>query len=62
MATTAATLPPDIARQVIAPESYAEWNDVLDTFDRLREEAPVARVVAEDDSFEPFWLIIVAYL
>ncbi|WP_298306862.1 cytochrome P450 [uncultured Erythrobacter sp.] len=52
-----AILPEDIAREVIAPESYAEWNGVLDTFDRLREEMPVAKVVAEDDVFEPFWLI-----
>lgn len=52
-----AILPEHIARQVIAPESYAEWNGVLDTFDRLREEMPVAKVVAEDDVFEPFWLI-----
>ncbi|KEO88860.1 cytochrome P450 [Erythrobacter longus] len=52
-----AVLPEDIAREVIAPESYAEWNGVLDTFDRLREEMPVAKVIAEDDVFEPFWLI-----
>jgi len=52
-----AILPDDIARTVIAPESYAEWDGLLDTFDRLREEAPVAKVVAEDDVFEPFWLI-----
>ncbi len=51
------TLPYDLARQVIAPESYAEWDGLLDTFDRLRKEAPVAKVVAEDDVFEPFWLI-----
>ncbi|MDJ0641406.1 MAG: cytochrome P450 [Erythrobacter sp.] len=57
MASAAEVLPSDIARQVIAPESYAEWNALLNTFDRLREEAPVAKVVAEDDSFEPFWLI-----
>jgi cytochrome P450 len=52
-----AVLPEDVAREVIAPESYAEWNGVLDTFDRLREEMPVAKVVAHDDVFEPFWLI-----
>ncbi|MEM7779597.1 MAG: cytochrome P450 [Pseudomonadota bacterium] len=52
-----ATLPSDVARQVIAPDSYAEWNGLLDTFDRLREESPVAKVAADDDSFEPFWLI-----
>lgn len=57
MASTPVTLPSDLARKVVAPESYAEWDGLLDTFDRLRKEAPVARVVAEDDVFEPFWLI-----
>ncbi|UAB78575.1 cytochrome P450 [Erythrobacter sp. SCSIO 43205] len=52
-----AILPEDIAREVIAPTSYGEWNGILDTFDTLRETTPVAKVVAEDDSFEPFWLI-----
>ncbi|MEL7197996.1 MAG: cytochrome P450 [Pseudomonadota bacterium] len=57
MASDPAILPTDIGRKVIAPESYAEWDGLLDTFDQLREEAPVAKIVAEDDSFEPFWLI-----
>ena len=52
-----AILPEDTAREVIAPTSYGEWHGLLDTFDRLREEMPVAKVVAEDDTFEPFWLI-----
>ncbi|QLC25436.1 cytochrome P450 [Parasphingopyxis algicola] len=50
-------LPEDIALKVIAPESYAEWDGLLDTFDWLRENMPVARIVAADDSFDPFWLI-----
>jgi cytochrome P450 len=57
MASQPAILPEDTAREVIAPESYANWDPLLDTFDRLREETPVAKVVAEDDVFEPFWLI-----
>ncbi|MCK0099170.1 cytochrome P450 [Qipengyuania sp. S6317L1] len=52
-----AVLPEETARQIIAPTSYGEWHGILDVFDRLREEMPVAKVVAEDDSFEPFWLI-----
>lgn len=55
--TTPAILPEDIARKVIAPESYAQWDGLLDTFDALRVDMPVAKVVAEDDVFEPFWLI-----
>lgn len=45
------------AHAVIDPASYAAWDPLLDTFDRLREESPVAKVVADDDIFEPFWLI-----
>ena len=61
MAATAAdtepTLSPEMAIAVLAPESYAEWNGLLDSFDWLRENMPVGRVVAEDDSFDPFWLV-----
>ena len=52
-----AILPTETAVEVIDPASYASWDGLLDTFDRLRKEMPVAKVVAEDDSFEPFWLI-----
>lgn len=51
-------LPPDVARQVIDPHAYAEWHGLLDTFDRLREESPVALVEPEDGKlFDPFWLV-----
>lgn len=53
-----AVLPPDVAREVIDPHSYAQWDGLLDTFDRLREESPVAKVVPEDGKlFDPFWLV-----
>jgi cytochrome P450 len=57
MASNSAVLSEDIARAVIAPESYANWDPLLDLFDRLREETPVAKVIATDDVFEPFWLV-----
>ena len=57
MASASIRLSAEDARTVIAPESDAEWNGLLDTFDRLRTDSPVAKVVAEDDTFEPFWLI-----
>jgi len=51
-------LDPQTARQVIDPESYAEWDGLLDTFDRLREENPVAWVEASADAIHPpFWLV-----
>nr|WP_152435668.1 cytochrome P450 [Erythrobacter sp. THAF29] len=53
-----AILPTEIAKQVIDPHAYGEWHGLLDTFDRLREEAPVAKVVPEVEGlFEPFWLV-----
>ena len=53
-----AVLPPETAREVIDPHAYAQWDDLLDTFDRLRAESPVAKVVAEDgELFDPFWLV-----
>ncbi len=58
MATEAIpTLSPEMGIKVIDPASYAEWDGLLDTFDWLREKRPVAQVVAQDGSFDPFWLI-----
>ena len=50
-------LDPATARAVIDPASYAAWDPLLDTFDRLREEAPVAWVEAPDGLHPPFWLV-----
>ncbi|MBO6527670.1 cytochrome P450 [Erythrobacter sp.] len=51
-------LDPDTARAVIDPESYAEWDGILDIFDRLREETPVAWVEPDDTLVHPpFWLV-----
>ncbi len=44
-------------RAVIDPASYAQWDGLLDLFDTLREEAPVARVEAPDGIHPPFWLV-----
>lgn len=61
MASTAqapAILPPDLARQVISPQAYGEWNGLLDLFDQIRSETPVARVEPDTPGlFDPFWLI-----
>ncbi|MDG5747939.1 cytochrome P450 [Qipengyuania sp. XHP0207] len=51
-------LDPETAREVIDPASYATWDPLLDTFDRLREENPVAWVEPQDDlAHPPFWLV-----
>ncbi len=58
MATHPAILPTDIAKTVIDPHAYAEWDGLLDVFDGLRETMPVAKVVPEIEGlYEPFWLI-----
>ena len=58
MATEAIpTLSPDMGTAVIDPESYSEWDGLLDTFDWLRDNMPVAKVVTDDGSIDPFWLI-----
>ena len=52
------TLTGEAARAVIDPAAYAEWDTLLDTFDRVRAETPVAWVEAETpDLFPPFWLV-----
>lgn len=53
-----ATLSTDLAKTVIDPHAYAEWDGLLDAFDHIRKTTPVAKVVPEVDGlFEPFWLV-----
>ncbi|WP_108811656.1 cytochrome P450 [Sphingorhabdus sp. Alg231-15] len=48
--------PASVASTVIDPVAYAEWDGLLDTFDWLRENMPVARV-ENGDLHDPFWLV-----
>lgn len=59
MAPASAPRPPEaMARQVIDGHAYAEWNGLLDTFDWLRANMPVALIEsAEPGIFDPFWLV-----
>ncbi|MEL6878030.1 MAG: cytochrome P450, partial [Pseudomonadota bacterium] len=58
MVSTPARIDTERAKTVIDPHAYAEWDGLLDTFDWLRENQPVAKVVPEDENlFDPFWLI-----
>ncbi|MEM9500636.1 MAG: cytochrome P450 [Pseudomonadota bacterium] len=53
-----AILPTGLAKTVINPHAYAEWDGLLDTFDHIRSTSPVAKVVPEEEGlFEPFWLV-----
>lgn len=52
--------PNEIAREVLDPKAYAQWDHLLDTFDWLREHMPVARIEPgpeAPDLFPPFWLV-----
>ncbi|MEO9468134.1 cytochrome P450 [Parasphingorhabdus sp.] len=51
------TLSPEMATKVVDPNVYAEWDGLLDTFDWLRENMPVAKVEIPGDGFDPFWLV-----
>ncbi|WP_225205234.1 cytochrome P450 [Novosphingobium huizhouense] len=48
---------PEDAIAVIDPRSYAEWNPLLDRFDRIRAETPVVRIESAEGFHEPFWLL-----
>lgn len=48
--------PADIAAAVIDPIAYAEWDGLLDKFDVLRRDMPVARI-ENGDLHDPFWLV-----
>ncbi|WJY19739.1 cytochrome P450 [Alteriqipengyuania flavescens] len=48
---------PDVARQVVDPAAYAAWDPLLDTFDRLREDTPVAWIEGPEGMHPPFWLV-----
>ena len=52
-----ARVDPATAYEVISPEAYAEWDHLLGTFDRLREENPVALVEDPEGRHPPFWLV-----
>jgi cytochrome P450 len=54
--------PPEIARAVLNPEAYAAWDPLLDQFDWLRENMPVAWIETSADAppevfHDPFWLV-----
>ena len=48
---------PEVGRAVISPKAYGQWDSLLDTFDALRAQMPVARIVAPAGQHDPFWLV-----
>jgi len=58
MASASPVIPAEIGSAVIDPHAYAAWDPLLDQFDWLRSHGlGVGRVIAADDSHEPFWLV-----
>ena len=52
-----AVLSGDLARRVIDPHAYAQWDGLLDTFDQIRATTPVVKVQPDTPGlFDPFWL------
>ncbi|NMW32488.1 cytochrome P450 [Altererythrobacter sp. RZ02] len=57
-ATQEPTIQGKLARTVIDPASYADWDNLLDAFDHIRAATPVVKVLPDQEGvFDPFWLI-----
>ncbi|QTD54581.1 cytochrome P450 [Parasphingorhabdus cellanae] len=56
IADSAQRAPAEIAAAVIDPVAYAEWDGLLDKFDVLRRDMPVARI-ENGELHDPFWLV-----
>ena len=54
---TAPTASPADAIAVIDPQSYADWDPLLDLFDKLRNESPLTWIESPGGEFDPFWLV-----
>ncbi len=55
--TNVPVLDAELARAVIDPASYAEWDSLLDRFDAIRAETPVVRIEGEEGLHRSFWLV-----
>ena len=48
---------PEAALAVLNPQSYADWDPLLDLFDQLREQSPLTWVESATGDHDPFWLV-----
>lgn len=51
----AAMVPPAIAKQVVSPSAYADWEGIHRSFTELRNSVPLGLV--DTKGFDPFWLV-----
>ena len=54
---TAPTASPAAALAVLSPQSYADWDPLLDLFDELRAASPLTWVESASGEHDPFWLV-----
>src|SRR3546814_1432379 len=50
-----AVVPAHIAKQVVSPAAYADWDAIHEAFTELRKTLPLGLV--EAPGFDPFWLV-----
>ena len=48
---------PEAALAVLNPQSYADWDPLLDLFDQLRAQSPLTWVESATGDHDPFWLV-----
>ena len=48
---------PSAARAVLDPQSYADWDPLLDLFDELRAQSPLTWVESPTGDHDSFWLV-----
>ena len=53
----APTASPQAAHAVLDPQSYADWDPLLDLFDELRSASPLTWVESPSGEYDPFWLV-----
>ncbi len=53
--SNSSVLPESIAKALVDPKAYGEWNGLHDMFTWARQEAPLA--VAEVEGYDPFWAV-----
>lgn len=52
---TSNLVPPAIAKQVVSPAAYADWDGIHQAFTEMRNNLPLG--VVDTPGFDPFWLV-----
>ena len=49
------TLPADVAKALVDPKAYGQWDNLHDKFTWARKNMPLG--IAENDDYDPFWAV-----